>query len=335
MTYAAIIRDEGITFIIDGKPVQVKRTDAIYDKVKTAHTAGDHGEIKRLLDVGAGLITFANGSINITEGLVSWNGEEIDNSITRRMIRMMHEGFSIEPMIMFLDNLMDNPSKRAVDELYMFLEQNELPISADGMFLAYKKVNIDYTDTYTRSIDNSVGQKPSMRRNQVQDNRDVTCSTGFHFCSKSYLNQYGANGDGARVMILKVNPRDVVSIPSDYNNAKGRCCKYEVVGEWNEWYENFKANKELLEGSVVNTDFDTTVLKAEIEALVAEIPFLTGKERRNAMKRLRRRIAKLAVVEDQQVADAMDDFDGDDEGVCCDNECVDDDDADDTYGGET
>ena len=30
-------------------------------------------------------------------------------------------------------------------------------------------------------------------------------------------------------MILKINPRDVVSIPVDYNNTKGRACKYEVV----------------------------------------------------------------------------------------------------------
>ena len=30
---------------------------------------------------------------------------------------------------------------------------------------------------------------------------------------------------------MKINPRDVVSIPSDYNDAKGRACRYEVVGE--------------------------------------------------------------------------------------------------------
>jgi hypothetical protein len=32
-------------------------------------------------------------------------------------------------------------------------------------------------------------------------------------------------------MILKINPRDVVSIPVDYNDSKGRCCRYEVIGE--------------------------------------------------------------------------------------------------------
>ena len=30
---------------------------------------------------------------------------------------------------------------------------------------------------------------------------------------------------------MKINPRDVVSIPNDYDNTKGRACRYEVIGE--------------------------------------------------------------------------------------------------------
>jgi hypothetical protein len=66
-----------------------------------------------------------------------------------------------------------------------------------------------------------------MERNAVDDNKDVTCSAGLHFCSRSYLDHFG----GDRIMILKINPADVVSIPSDYNDAKGRACRYEVIGE--------------------------------------------------------------------------------------------------------
>jgi hypothetical protein len=43
------------------------------------------------------------------------------------------------------------------------------------------------------------------------------------------LNHFG----GERIMIVKINPRDVVSIPSDYNDTKGRACRYEVIGELN------------------------------------------------------------------------------------------------------
>jgi hypothetical protein len=33
-------------------------------------------------------------------------------------------------------------------------------------------------------------------------------------------------------MICKVDPADVVSVPLDESHQKVRCCKYEVVGEY-------------------------------------------------------------------------------------------------------
>ena len=41
-----------------------------------------------------------------------------------------------------------------------------------------------------------------------------------------------ANG---HVMLLKINPADVVSIPADYNDTKGRCAKYEVVDVYHDF----------------------------------------------------------------------------------------------------
>ena len=38
-------------------------------------------------------------------------------------------------------------------------------------------------------------------------------------------------GGSSRIMILKINPADVVSIPMDYNRAKGRTWKYQVIDE--------------------------------------------------------------------------------------------------------
>jgi hypothetical protein len=34
-------------------------------------------------------------------------------------------------------------------------------------------------------------------------------------------------------MVCKVNPKNVVSIPADYNNSKMRVCEYEVIDELN------------------------------------------------------------------------------------------------------
>jgi hypothetical protein len=143
------------------------------------------------------------------------------------MITMLQEGFPVEPMIAFMENLMQNPSKRAVTELYGFLEKNNLPITPDGHFLAYKKVRDNFFDVHTGAMDNSVGQVVEMERNKVDDDKNNTCSTGLHFCGLSYLSHFG----GERTVIVKINPADVVSIPTDYNDAKGRACRYEVIGE--------------------------------------------------------------------------------------------------------
>jgi hypothetical protein len=67
-----------------------------------------------------------------------------------------------------------------------------------------------------------------MERNKVNENKDQTCSYGLHFAAYEYAEGFGRGG---RMMIMKINPKDVVSIPSDYNNQKGRCCKYEVLAE--------------------------------------------------------------------------------------------------------
>ena len=68
-----------------------------------------------------------------------------------------------------------------------------------------------------------------MPRHKVDDRSENTCSHGLHFCSQSYLPHY-AGGTG-RILLLKIDPADVVSIPTDYNNAKGRACKYWVEAD--------------------------------------------------------------------------------------------------------
>lgn len=157
---------------------------------------------------------------------------ELSDAITQKILKMNAQGFTCKPLANFLANLYKNPSPVAISELYLFIEACELPITEDGEFIAYKIVRDDYKDIYTGKMDNSVGQVVQMPRGLVDDNRNNTCSRGLHFCSKDYLAHYGSGGRGNdRCLLVKINPADVVSIPSDYNNAKGRAWRYEVVGE--------------------------------------------------------------------------------------------------------
>ena len=224
-----IIGKDGITIYINDTSYTISASHSNYDKVITAIKDGESSEyLLELMDTKKAITQYCQGDIEIINGVLLYKGSEIRNSLTIKILQMMEEGFPITPMINFLENLRRNPSRVAQQELYDFLEAGKLPITPDGYFLAYKSVNPDYLDYHSRSFDNSIGAVCSMPRNDVCDDRSVTCSYGLHFAQKSYAEGFGRGG---HLMVLKINPADVVSIPKDYNNTKGRCARYEVIGE--------------------------------------------------------------------------------------------------------
>lgn len=227
MSYPFVIQGNNVTVVIGNQPHTISKTHVTYQKVVDAIKAGDWDTVKNIIDPVKVVLNYGRGNVSIQGDKLFWKGEEFNGTLAKRMIDMLQEGFTIEPMVHFMENLMQNPSKRAVDELYGFLEKNSLPLTPDGYFLAYKKVRGNFMDVHSGTMLNAPGCVVEMERNKVDDNKDNTCSTGLHFCGMSYLSHFV----GERTVIVKVNPADVVSIPSDYNGAKGRACKYVVVGE--------------------------------------------------------------------------------------------------------
>lgn len=229
MTFPYLIQGKNIVVVINNTPHTVTSSHISYDKVKEAIRTGDWETVQNIIEPKKVILEYGAGNIAIQGEKMFWKDNEFHNTLADRIISMYQDGFPIDPMIKFMENLMSNPSKRAVTELYTFLEKGNLPITPDGHFLAYKKVRKDYLDIHSGTMDNSVGKVVEMERNTVDDNANNTCSTGLHFCSLAYLDHFG--GSDSRVMVLKINPADVVSIPADYNATKGRACRYEVIDE--------------------------------------------------------------------------------------------------------
>ena len=227
-----LLQGKNIILVVGGKSHTIsKDTHMNYGKIVDALKAKDWDALVELVEPAKAIVNFGKGYVKIENGVVYWKGAVFNNALANRMIEMYQDGFPIDPMVRFMENLMTNPSKRSVDQVYGFLEKNNLPITEDGHFLAYKKVGRNYKDIHSGTIDISIGLVIEMDRNLVDDNPDSYCSSGLHFCSISYLGGFGNTTDP--VMILKINPADVVSVPNDYNGAKGRCCKYEVIAEVN------------------------------------------------------------------------------------------------------
>jgi hypothetical protein len=173
----------------------------------------------------------ASGQVSIVNGVLYYNGQELHNAVTERILWGISEGFEMQPYISFLENLMQNVSYRSIQQLFTFMEKHKMGITDDGHILGYKRVTNDFKDVYTKKIDNSPGQYVTMPRNQVSDDPASLCSSGLHFCSMDYLPSYGVGSENT-IVIVKVNPKDVVSIPNDHENAKARCCAYLVLSEY-------------------------------------------------------------------------------------------------------
>lgn len=229
----------------------VDKTHPFFDKIKDSLKKGDNSTAIQLVFTLENKIPSNDKTIEIQNGVVYYKGVKLYNALTSRLVSMFVEGYNTKPLENFLNNLMQNPSSTAVEELYLFLEANSLAITDDGHFLAYKSVNDDFTSIHDGKTDNSIGKLVSMERNQVDDVRERTCSHGLHFASLDYCKNVFK---GDTIIALKINPKDVVSIPKDYNNQKGRACAYLPIAVVTDEVKNQNRDP-LSESSVCNVKF--------------------------------------------------------------------------------
>lgn len=229
----------GITVVVNNVPMTVSSSDKMFDDVvKMVNDGATEAEIgDRINQMRTALerkLVLAQ-DMTYSGGVVLYQGEVLHNYAVTRLIDFIEAGLDYAPLAAFLSNLQKNPSKRVVDSLYEFLEAGNMPLTPDGHFLAYKAVRHDFKDIHSGTFDNSVGARPTMQRNRVDEDPNRTCSAGLHVCSYGYLPHF-ANADD-QVVMCKINPADVVAIPSDYNLTKMRVSSYEVVGVVTDYYK--------------------------------------------------------------------------------------------------
>lgn len=234
--------NEQIT-IFSNTPITIGPDHPNYEQIKDILENEREDDITTLLHPTTQIVkkTLALPGFHITDGALYYNNSKLSGYIVDRILELVDANKPVTRMLKFLENLLQNPSNRVYEHLFEFLEKGQLPITEDGYFLAYKKVNGNYTDCHTGTINNSIDTTVSMPRQSVDDNPNNTCSHGLHVCSFDYL----AHFCGERIIVVCVNPRDVVSIPVDHNHTKMRVCRYDVIDEipWNTaqniWKEQF------------------------------------------------------------------------------------------------
>jgi hypothetical protein len=218
----------GITAVIRGEAFTVTSDNPVYNQVLDAlrNNEPDY-RVEELFRTANAIKRFSKGNIEVVnDSELRYKGEVVHNVVVDRILKFMTEGLPVEPLIAFLNRLLENPSRRSIEELYTFLEHQNLPITPEGKFLAYKGVTEELKDVHSGKFDNSVGQTHSMPRSKVDDDFRKGCSFGFHVGTIEYASSWGP-----RVMLVEVDPADVVSVPSDCSCQKLRTAKYSVVAE--------------------------------------------------------------------------------------------------------
>lgn len=204
--------------IINKKVAEIKQLDDLISteqKLKTVDISEDE------------ITNFSKGQIKIDKNNLYWRGEKVNNKkLIDFIAHYQRIGADITFIERFMEKLYSNPDQKARDDIFDFIV-NRCGILDDGDFIAYKRVKDNYYDCHSGRMNNAVGKTVFMDRKDCDSNPNKTCSSGLHVCTKGYLGSFG----GARVVICKVNPKNVVAIPRDYNSMKMRTCEYKVIGE--------------------------------------------------------------------------------------------------------
>jgi hypothetical protein len=221
-----------INIVIDGKNYNIQASHPKFSDAITSIVNNDYDEFMNIVDPASKLskLYASYEGIEVKDGSLYVFEEQVHGVIAERILGLLNIGLDCTNVFKFILKLNLNPSKRAVDELYTFLEHKNLPLTDTGNFLAYKAVRNNFTDKHTGKFLNTVDSVLEMPRNKVDDNKEVGCSYGFHAGTVEYALGFACGDD--KLVLVEINPADVVSIPTDCNFQKLRTCKYKVVGEY-------------------------------------------------------------------------------------------------------
>lgn len=211
--------------------------DSVVDLIDVSQAAARH--FTRLGD----RVTAANGRIYL-------DGDEIENALTKQIVRFLEDGEDDwEPLVKFFEKVLSNPNEHSREQLYVWLDRHNLTISEEGDMVVYKGCSrgSDGILRSTRSgpaivngqeindyVPNEIGSIIEMQRSSVVHDPSIGCSVGLHVGTHNYAQDYAVGG---ALLEVHVNPRDVVSVPTDCNAQKVRVARYKVVREVEDEYQ--------------------------------------------------------------------------------------------------
>lgn len=237
-TLTVYLEDGSIVTASDSHPAYkamvIAAMDNALDKVRELHDA---------VTTVATKFQRLTRQITVRNRCLYFDGDPIDNSLTKQIVRFMEEGLAFDPLVLFMDNLYSNPIKHSRDQAFDWLNARNFTITNDGMIVGYKGVTGSYENDgvphSSRSghafvngeeingyVPNPIGATVEMPRSEVMHDPAASCHAGLHVGTFSYAQSWAK----PTTIEVLVNPADIVSVPTDAGGEKIRVCRYVVLG---------------------------------------------------------------------------------------------------------
>lgn len=237
-----------ITVVFDGEMFVADDAHPLWDEIVEG-ARNDDVEVVNLFDAtrkAASLFENLSERVQVANSRIYIDGDEIDDVYADQIVRFMNDGVEdFQPLVKFLEKVYTNIEAHTRENLSRWLNATGgFTIDDDGDIVGYKGLTRDGGSIHQgpavvngKAVDGSVPNAPGsvieMARSKVEHNPAVGCASGLHVGTWDYASSFG-HGVVAKV---KVNPRDVVSVPTDCNGQKMRVSRYKVVEYVNEAHE--------------------------------------------------------------------------------------------------
>jgi hypothetical protein len=230
---------DGISTVVSGSHPKFGQLRDYLTATRDDGAEPDPARLRELTDLAAQVaVTLGRLTerVSFDGANLRFDGDRVDNSLSRHIVRMIKDGDEqYGRWVRFMENLAENPSLLSRLHLFTWLARRDFALTPEGHLLGYKGVGSDglSVSSGTASVDgtthrgripNPVGAVVEMPRLRVNPDRRNACSVGLHVGTFEY-----AAGFGQRLLLVSVNPRDVVSVPRDCGFQKMRVCRYTVL----------------------------------------------------------------------------------------------------------
>lgn len=248
-------RDVVVTFD-PNRPEAILMADSShphYTEILFLLRAGDPA-VFNLFDVASGVMAKFE---QITERLswdgtnVLFDGDPLHNSVSAHLSRVIQDGDTenYTAFAKFVEKLESNPNDHSRQQAYDFLAAHSFQITEEGDVVGYKGVQSDGNGGFVSgwrsavegrpsafvdgapvpplsAVPNKIGSVVTMPRSEVVHDPSQACQRGLHVSTRSYAESYA---HGGAVLEVHINPRDIVSVPTDGGGEKVRVCRYTIA----------------------------------------------------------------------------------------------------------